>query len=241
MGQPPDWCATYIILLDQCYTRSERRGVSPYTIKRHLLHMDHPLDLRCHLLQFVCSPFEVKEEGELIGEVVVEMVGEVVVEIMREVAVHLSQHCLLPYPPHPILTHHPILPQTYLSPDTFIPPPTYTSPSIPPHTYKSLPSLVSSEPASMTVDITLSSHHLSSLTLSPIDETMVDLVSELRALPVRRPCAPRIRRVLHPSAPSTPSAPSAPFEIARDPIYQLDVYARRHPKRNIKASSCETH
>ena len=104
MRLPPDWCATYIILLDSCYTRSERRGASPYTIRRHLLHMDHPLDLQCHLLQFTCSPFEVEGEGELIGEVVVEMV--------REVIVHLSQHCLLPYPPPPppILTHHPILP-----------------------------------------------------------------------------------------------------------------------------------
>ena len=62
---------------------------------RHLLHMDHPLDLRCHPQQFV---FEVEGEGELIGEVVVEMVGEVVVEMVgkvvvemvREVVVHLS-------------------------------------------------------------------------------------------------------------------------------------------------------
>ena len=95
MRLPPDWCATYIILLDSCYTRSQRRGASPYTIRRHLLHMDHPLDLQCHLLQFTCSPFEVEGEGELIGEVVVEMV--------REVIVYLSQHCLLPYPPPPYL------------------------------------------------------------------------------------------------------------------------------------------
>ena len=110
MGLPPDWCATYITLLDRCYTRSERSITSSYTIRRNLLHMDHPLDLRCHLLQFVCSPFEVEGEGEgeLIGEVMVEMVGEVVVEMVKEVVVHLSRHCLLPYPP--ILTHHPILP-----------------------------------------------------------------------------------------------------------------------------------
>ena len=30
---------------------------------------------RCHPLQFVCSPFEVEGEGELIDEVEVEMVG----------------------------------------------------------------------------------------------------------------------------------------------------------------------
>ena len=137
------------------------------------------------------------------------MVGEVMVEMVREVVVHLSRHCLLPYPPSP----PPILPQTYPSPDTFIPLPTYTSPYIPPNTYTSLPSLVSPEPTSMVVDITSSSHPLSSPTLPPIDETMVDLVSELGALPIRRSHAPRIRRVLHPSA---PSAPSAQFEIARD-------------------------
>ena len=85
MGLPPVWCMTYIILLDQCYTRSERKGASPTTIKRHLLHMDHPLDFRCHPLQFVCSSFLVEGEGELIGEVVVEMIGEVVVEMVREV------------------------------------------------------------------------------------------------------------------------------------------------------------
>ena len=95
-------------------------------------------------------------------------------------------------------------------------------------TYTSLPSPVSPEPASMAVDITLSSYPLSSPTLPLIDETMVDLVSELDALPARRPRTPRIRRVLHPSA---PSAPSALFEIARDPIDQLVMYVRRHPKR----------
>ena len=58
--------------------------------------MDHHLDLRCHPLQFVCSPFEVEGEGELIDEILVEIVGEVemvtevVVEIVREVVVHLS-------------------------------------------------------------------------------------------------------------------------------------------------------
>ena len=79
----------------------------------------------------------------------------------------------------------------------------------------------------MVVDITLSSP-----TLSPINETMVDFVSKFGARPTRRPLAPRIRLVLH---------PSALFEIARDPIDQLAVYARHCPKRNIKASSCGTH
>ena len=54
--------------------------------------MDHPLDLRSHPLQYICSPFEVEGEGkgELIAEVVVEMVGEVMVQIVRAVVVHLS-------------------------------------------------------------------------------------------------------------------------------------------------------
>ena len=101
---PLVWCTTYIILLDQCYTKSEKSITSLATIRRHLHNMDHPLDLRCHPLQYVCSPFEVEGEGELIGEVVVEMVAEVMVEMVRTVVVHLSQHCLLLY--SPILTYH---------------------------------------------------------------------------------------------------------------------------------------
>ena len=62
--------------------------------------MDHPLDLRCHPLQYVCSQFKVEGEGELIDKVVVEMMGEVMVEMVREVMVHLSRHCLLRYPPY---------------------------------------------------------------------------------------------------------------------------------------------
>ena len=93
----------------------------------------------------------------------------------------------------------------------------------------------------MTVDIILSSLTLPSPTLPPIDETdetMVDFVSELGTLLPRRPRAPRTCRVLHPS---TPSTPSAPFEIARDLIDKPVVHSRWRPKRNIKASSCETH
>ena len=111
--------------------------------------VDHPLDLRCHPLQFVCSPFEVEGEGGLIGkvvikmvcevmvgmvgEVVVEIVGEVVVEMVREVVVHLSRHY---HHYHPLLYLHPILPypHTYPSSDTSICPHTYPSPDtfIPP-------------------------------------------------------------------------------------------------------------
>ena len=137
-----------------------------------------------------------------------------------------------------------IPPHTYPLPEVFIPSQTYTSPSIPPDTYTSLPYPMSSELASIAVDITLSFHPLSSPTLPPIGETIIDLVSELGALPPRQPCAPRIRRVLHPSAPSTQSAPSAsspPFEIARDPIDQRVVYSRCRLKRNIKTPSCGTH
>ena len=103
-----------------------------------------------------------------------------------------------------------IPPHTYPSPEIFIPPHTNTSPSIPPDTYTSLTYLVSPKLATIAVDITFSSPPLSSLTLPPIGDTILDLVSELDPLPARRPCAPRIRRVLHLSA---PSAPSVPFEI----------------------------
>ena len=117
---------TYIILLYQYYTRSKRRRSSLDTIRRHLLHVDYPLDLQCHPFQFVCNPFEVEGERELIGEVVivmvggvvVEMVSEIMVKMVMEVVVHLSLHC---HHYHPllylhlilrytsILTHHPIL------------------------------------------------------------------------------------------------------------------------------------
>ena len=86
-----------------------------------------------------------------------------------------------------------IPPHTYPSPEIFIPPQTYTLPSIPLNTYTFLPYPVSLESASIAEDITLSSHHLSSPTLPPIGDTIVDLVSELGALPIRRPRAPRIR------------------------------------------------
>ena len=141
-------------------------------------------------------------------------------------------------------------PHTYPSPEIFIPPHTDTSPSIPLDAYTSLSYLVSPEPASIAIDITCSSHPLSSPTLPHIGDTILDLVSELGPLPTRRPCAPRIHSVLHPSAPSVPSTPSAPsspsapsalFEIARDPINQQVVYSRCHHKRNIKTSSCGTH
>ena len=125
-----------------------------------------------------------------------------------------------PPPLPPLLTHYLI----------FLYPQTYTSPSIPPDTYTSLPYPMLSEPASIAVNITLSS-----LTLPPICETIVDLVLELGELPTRRPRAPRICIVLH------PSAPLALFEIARDPIYQLVIYSRPYPKRNIKTPSYETH
>ena len=76
------------------HIREEHRILA--TIKRHLLHIGHHLDLWCHPHKFVCSPFEVEVEGELIGKVVVEMVGKVMEEMVREVVVHLSRHCLLP-------------------------------------------------------------------------------------------------------------------------------------------------
>ena len=65
--------------------------------------MGHPLDLRCHPLQYVCNSFKVEGERELIGEVMVKMVGEVMVEMVRAVVVHLSRHSLLHTPPPPYL------------------------------------------------------------------------------------------------------------------------------------------
>ena len=85
---------------------------------------------------------------------------------------------------------------TYPSPEMFIPPHTCTSPSIPPHidtspslpphtytsssilphTYTSVPYPVSPEPTSIPIDITLSSYPLSSHTLPPMDDTILDLL-----------------------------------------------------------------
>ena len=72
-----------------------------------------------------------------------------------------------------------IPPHTYPSPEIFRPPQTDTSPSIPPDTYTSLPYPVSLEPTSIPIDITLSSHLLSSPTLPPTSDTILYLVSEL--------------------------------------------------------------
>ena len=146
-------------------------------------------------------------------------------------------------------------PHTYTSPsipphiDTSpsLPPHTYTSPSILPHTYTPVPYPVSLEPASIPVDITLSSHPLPSHTLPPMDDTILDLLPEWGRLPARRPRTRRVHRVLHPSvtttpsAPSVPSAPLTPSQTPHDPIAQQAVYSRRRPKRTIKASSCGTH
>ena len=93
---------------------------------------------------------------------------------------------------------------TYPSPEMFIPPhtctspsipthidtspslpPYYTSPSILPYTYTSVPYPVSTEPASIAIDITLSSHPLPSHTLLPMDDTILDLLPEWGRLPAR--------------------------------------------------------
>ena len=76
--------------------RSEKSIASPDTIRRHLNHMDHILDLQCHPIRYVCNPCKV--EGKLIGEVVVKMVGKVIVKMMRAIVVRLSRHYLLQYP-----------------------------------------------------------------------------------------------------------------------------------------------
>ena len=101
------------------------------------------------------QPIRVEGEGELIDEVVVEMVDKVMVEMVREVVVHLSRHCLLRYPPY-----LPITRDFYTPTNLHI---TFHTPN----TYTSLPYPVSQEPASIAVDITLSSYLLSSPTLLP--------------------------------------------------------------------------
>ena len=121
------------------------------------------------------------------------------------------------------------------------------SPSILPQTYTSVPYPVSTEPASIALDIPLSSHHLPSHTLHPTDDTIIDLLPEWGRLPGRRPRTRRVHRLLHPSdtsapsAPSPPSSPLSPSQTPQDPIGQQAVYFRRRPKRNIKAPSCGTH
>ena len=183
-----------------------------------------------------------------------------------------SGHC--PDSESGLVTPEPTMPTsipsyTYYSPEPFLPPHTYTSPSIPTHidaspslpahytspsilpqTYMSVPYAVSTEPASIALDIPLSSHHLPSHTLHPTDDTIIDLLPKWGRLPGRRPRTRRVHRLLHPSdtsapsapsAPSTPSAPSAPSQTPQDPIGQQAVYFRRRPKRNIKAPSCGTH
>ena len=244
-----------MILPDQCYTRSEKTIASPATIVRLQHHMDHRLDLWCHPLQHVCSPFEVEGEGEgeLIANVVVEIGGggggggvQVMVQIVTADCIHLSRFCLLRYPliltPHPICIYPPTLTHHLPYPHTL----THHLP-YPRHTYTSVPYSVSLEPPSIAVDITLSSHPLSSHTLPPMDDTILDLLPELGPLPARRPRTRRVHRLLHPSVPSAPSAPSAisapstPSQTPHDPIVQQAVYFRRRPKRNIKTPSCGTH
>ena len=155
--------ATYIRLLNQCYTRSEKSIASPVMSRRHLHHMDHPLDVRCHPLQYVCSPFEVEGEGEGEGDRRGRgrdggrghgpdgESGRGTPEPILPTSIPPHTYPSPSIPPH-TYTSPPIPPHTYTSPS--IPPHTYTSPSIPLDTYTSLPYPVSPEPASIAVDIT---------------------------------------------------------------------------------------
>ena len=95
-------------------------------------------------------------------------------------------------PPH-IDTSPSLPPHTYTSPSIpphintspSLPPHTYTSHSLPPHTYTTVPYPVSPEPASIPVDMTLTSHPLPSHTLPPMDDTILDLLPEWVRLPTR--------------------------------------------------------
>ena len=219
--------------------RSVKTIASPVILRRLRHHLSHLLDLRCRPHQHVCSPFEVEGEGER------ERGG---VDRRGRARDGGSGHgpdsesglgTLEPTSPTSIPSY------TYPSPEMFIPPHTYTLPSIPthidtspslpphytspsilPHTYTSVPYPVSTEPASIVVDIPLSSHPLPSHTLPPMDDTIVDLLPEWGRLPARRPRTRRVHRLLHPSdtsAPSAPSPPSAPLALSQapqDPIGQ---------------------
>ena len=58
-------------------------SASLHKMRRHLRHMDHPLNLLRHPLQLGCERSEVEGKGEVVGEVVVdlvELVSEVVVD-----------------------------------------------------------------------------------------------------------------------------------------------------------------
>ena len=107
MGLPPDWCATYIILLDQCYTILERRGASLYTIRKHLLHMDHPLDLRGRGIGRVDLRGRGRDGRRGRGRDGEGGCGTPKPTLPTSIPPILTHHLILPY--FPRLTHHSIL------------------------------------------------------------------------------------------------------------------------------------
>ena len=159
-------CATYIILPDRCYTRSEKTIASPGTLRRLRHHMDHRLDLRCHPHHNVCSPFEVKGEGERerggvdrrgrardggSGHGLESDSGRGTLELTLPTSIpsytYPSPEMFIP--PHTCTS--PSIP-THIDTSPSLPP-HYTSPSILPHTHTSVPYPVSTKPASIAVDM----------------------------------------------------------------------------------------
>ena len=141
-----------------------------------------------------------------------------------------------------------IPPHTYTSPSipTHIDtssslPPHYTSPFILSHTYTSVPYMMSTEPASIAVNIPLSSHPLPSHTLAPMDDTIVDLLPEWGRLSVRRPRTRRVHRLLHPRLHQLHQLHQLRLRLHRTLLASRLFILSAVRKKNIKASSCGTH
>ena len=223
--------------------------------------MDHRLDLRCHPHQLArMQPIRGRGRGRGRGGVDRRGrardggpghgpnsdcgLGTLESTLPTSIPSHTYPSPEMFIPPHTCTS--PSIPP-YIDTSPFLPPHTYTSPSILPHTYTSVPYSVLPKPASIVVDITLSSHPLPSYTLPPMDDIILDLLPEWGRLPARGPRTRRLHQLFHPSAtsaisaPLAPSAPSTSYQTPRDPIAQQAVYSRDCPKRNIKASSCGTH
>ena len=132
------------------------------------------------------------------GKIVVDLVSEVVGDRVVVLLVVLLMR--LTY--HSSIPHHPLRLPLHMSSHHYYP-------HLQALEATCLPSTTSPSPAAL-----------------PLIDTMIDLVPNLGACPLRRP------RAL--------SAPTSPFEIAHAPTDHLVVYYKR-PKRKTKPPSCGTH
>ena len=76
-------CATYTILPNRRYSRSEKDIASRGTLRRHPHHIYHRVDLQCHRLHHGCSPLEAEGEGEVEGVLSTEFMLEIVGQVME--------------------------------------------------------------------------------------------------------------------------------------------------------------